>query len=306
MNSIRVDVLDDSLLSHFENLYRRHRLAGKTAGTIRKYRAAIRHLERSLGRVALLSDLNDLAVLDAMDHVLRRGRAAVTCNSVRAKLVSLWGFLACKGIVSLWPDVAQFDEPERIPIAWLSDELSRLWKSCEAQPGLICGLPACDWWLGLHNVLYDTGERIGAVMQLKWSDVDLNRGWVSFRAETRKGRRKPSKKELHADTVEILARLFTKYDCMVFPWPLTMERLWQKYETVLRSAGLPSDRWHKFHTMRKTHASFAEAAGLDATRLLGHSDRRTTERYLDPRIVGGIQACNVLRRPTDPDPNRAA
>lgn len=306
MNQNSVDALDDSLSSCFENLYRRHKLAGKTPGTLRKYRAAIRHFAKSLGRTPRLSDLSDLAILDTMDHMLRRGRAAVTCNGVRAKLVSLWGFLARKGLVSIWPDVAEFDEPERIPLAWMPDELAQLWRACEEQRGSICGQSAADWWLALHGVLYDTGERIGAVMQLRWADVDLRRRWVNFRAETRKGKRKPSRKELHADTIEILSRLFTQSDLRVFPWALTMERLWQKYEAVLRSAGLSTDRWSKFHKMRRTHASFAEAAGLDATRLLGHSDRRTTEAYLDLRICGGVQACNVLRRPTDPEPPKAA
>lgn len=302
----RVDLRDDTLLSCFETLYRRHKLAGKTAGTSRKYRAAIRHFGKSLGHIPRLSDLNDLAILDVMDHVSRLGRSAATCNNVRAKLVSLWGFLARKGLVALWPDVAQFDEPERVPLAWMPAELARLWKACAAQSGSICGQSAADWWLALHSVLYDSGERIGSVMQLKWSDVDLDGRWVIFRAETRKGKRKPNQKPLHPDTVAILERLFTDPDSRVFPWGLTMERLWQRYECVLRLAGLATDRWSKFHKMRRTFASFAEAAGLDATKLLGHSDRRTTEAYLDLRICGRQRPCDVLRRPTDPDPPRAA
>ena len=63
--------------------------------------------------------------------------------------------------------------------------------------------------------------------------------------------------------------------------------------------GLPSDRRHKFHAMRRTVASFYEAAGGNATELLGHSTRDVTRtHYLDPRVVGqGVNACDVLFRP---------
>lgn len=293
------NVLDDSLSSHFENLYRLHKLAGKSAGTIRKHRVAIRHFTRTLGRPPKLTDLTDLDILGVMDGMMRRGRSPATCNSVRAKLVALWSFLARKGIVSLWPDVENFIEPERIPVAWMPEELASLWIACACQPGKFGTRPASDWWIGLHSLLYDTGERIGAVMQLTWGDVDLTRRWVTFRAATRKGKRKPSMKQIHPDTAALLAPWVGAHEDRVFPWHLTMERLWQKYEAVLKSAGLPTDRWHKFHTMRKTHASFLEAAGGDATRSLGHSARATTEAsYLDPRIVKQQQACDVLFRPT--------
>jgi integrase len=308
-------LLDDTLSSCFETLYRRHKLAGKSDGTIRKHRAAIRHMSRVLGRPARLSDLSDLAILDVMDDLVRKGRATPTCNNVRSKLVAQWAFYARKGLVSVWPDVLEFDEPEKIPVAWLPGELARLFAACAMQRGAIYGRPASTFWLGLHSVLYDTGERIGAVMQLTWGDVDLDGRWVSFRAVTRKGKKKPMMKQLHSDTVKLLAPFAGKSPDRVFPWELTMERLWQKYEDVLRDAGLPTDRWHKFHQMRRTHASFFEAAGGDATRSLGHSSRAITETsYLDPRIVREKQACDVLQRPIaeklrpdgPDDPTRAA
>lgn len=300
-------MLDDSLLSCFENLYRRHKLAGKTAGTVRKYRAAIRHFGKSLGHVPRLADLSDLAILDVMDHVLRKGRSPATCNNVRAKLISLWSFLARKGLVTSWPDVQLFDEPERLPQAWLPHELARLWRACLESSGSICGRPAGNWWLSLHSLLYDSGERIGAVMQLTWGDVDLTTRYVTFRASTRKGKRKPNLKRLHPDTVSLLAPHVGRSDELVFPWPLTMERLWQVYEDVLSRAGLATDRWHKFHTMRRTHASVFEAAGGDASKSLGHSSRAITERsYLDRRICPEKQPVDFLFRPGDGDDPRAA
>jgi integrase len=70
---------------------------------------------------------------------------------------------------------------------------------------------------------------------------------------------------------------------------------------------LPTDREHSFHCIRKTGASFADAAGADASKLLGHSSRSVTERhYLDPSIAKRDHAVDFLFRPGDPEPPRAA
>jgi integrase len=65
---------------------------------------------------------------------------------------------------------------------------------------------------------------------------------------------------------------------------------------ICKAAGLPNDRWSKFHRIRKTHASYAAAAGLDAQRLLDHASPKTTRAYLDPRIVRQPSAPDVLPR----------
>ena len=53
----------------------------------------------------------------------------------------------------------------------------------------------------------------------------------------------------------------------------------------------------KFHRIRKTVASMFEAAGCNATELLGHSNRSTTDKYIDPRLCQPKHAADVL-----PDP----
>ena len=40
-----------------------------------------------------------------------------------------------------------------------------------------------------------------------------------------------------------------------------------------------------------------KAAGGNASNLLGHSGRRVTEKYLDPRVVTPPQASDMLFRP---------
>jgi integrase len=70
--------------------------------------------------------------------------------------------------------------------------------------------------------------------------------------------------------------------------------LWTRLGIIIRRAGLPADRTCKFHKIRKTTASYAEAAGLSAQAILDHSDPKTTRKYLDPRIVVQANASDVL------------
>lgn len=168
--------------------------------------------------------------------------------------------------------------------------------AARSAPGIIGKIPAKDWWPALLLTLFDTAERIGAVMALCWPSVDLGRGWIIFDAMTRKGRTADNVKRIAGDTTKALKNI-RHGDDNVFPWPYAPTSLWTRYELLLAAAGLPNDRKHKFHAIRKTTASHYEAAGGNATSLLGHASRRNTERYLDPRIVNPTQPIDLLWRP---------
>lgn len=287
--------LDQTLRSHFELLYRIHRLAGKSPETVRLHRTELNGLARYLGREALVSDLSDELLLGYMAWQAGRGLVPQSINRGRSKLVAQWKFLYHKGIASKWPDVRSLTEPEHDPIAWTEEQLPKIWAACEAVPGFICGIPANNWWHGLHAVLWDSGERIGAVIELDWSTVDLDAGWCRFPARIRKGKKKDLTCRLHPDTAEFLRRI-QRPEGKVFPWHRHRCTLWLHYDRLLKRAGLPHDRKHKFHCMRKSVASYFEAAGGDATKLLGHSSRKVTEAYLDPKICTRQHAVDLLPR----------
>lgn len=84
----------------------------------------------------------------------------------------------------------------------------------------------------------------------------------------------------------------------VFPWPRQRSYVWKRLEIILQRAGLPAGRKDKFHRIRKTTASYFEAAGGNAQKLLDHADAATTRKYLDPRIVRGLSAPAVMPRIT--------
>jgi integrase len=228
-------------------------------------------------------------------------------NKERNNLLAVWRF-ACrrKGADGLllrteWPNVESDIEPEDDPVAWLQHELAALFQKLSGLAGYVGVIPASLWWLALHSVIWDSGERISATMLLTWGDIDLDQGWIRFRATTRKGKRRGKTHKLHADTIIVLSTLkaakFALPDNPVFPWPYCTNYLWFQYKRILQAAGLPSDRKCKFHRMRRSVASWAEAAGLSAMNLLGHSRPQITRQYIDPRIVKSAQASDVLFRP---------
>lgn len=141
-------------------------------------------------------------------------------------------------------------------------------------------------------------------MQARWSDVDLAGGWLHVPAETRKDRKRDRQYRLSAEAVAALERIREPARELVYPWPLDPSSLYNHLRSILRAAGLTTDRRSKFHRLRRSHASYAEAAGLDATELLGHSSRAVTRGYLDPRIVRRVDPIAAIPRPhfSRPDP----
>ena len=291
-------LLDRTLESAFE-LYRMHKLRRASSGTINQFNVSLVNFQSFLGRPATIDDLTDKTIADIMHWFLDRGRAEGTANKFRSNMLAIWRFLARKRIVEHWPDVEKFIEPERIPTAWSQSELHKLWDACSRQTGRICGILAADWWLSLHMILWDTGERIGSVVQTLWDDVDLEKGYITFIAETRKGKRRDRLHKLHPQTVAMLAsRGGRGAGQLLFPWSLSYREIWHHYKLLLISADLPSGRASKFHRMRKSTASHFQAGGGDASVLMDHASPETTRRhYLDPRIVPQKEATDVLFRP---------
>ena len=185
--------------------------------------------------------------------------------------------------------------PERIPQAWLTDELQRLLEAASERQGSVAGVPASSFWRAAILVCYETGCRIGELLGLEWRDVSP--AGILFRAENRKGRRRDIFRPISPEVAEALEAI-RRDRREVFAWDRCYTNLWRHLGLICKAAGLPNDRLSKFHRLRKTHASYAAAAGLDPQRLLDHASPATTRAYLDPRVVQPPSAPAVLPRIT--------
>lgn len=270
---------------------RKHR---SKQGTVKQYELQIDHFGRFLGHAPTLADLSD-ETLDAFLADRADKVAAPTANKAYWCLVALWRHAHDLGLVAKRPTVQPLAEPEQIPFAWLKPEVEALLRACASVGGTIGEVPANLWWLGLHWVLWSSGERIGALLEIGPAAFDAERGELFVPAEARKGRRKPKFYPLLPQAVELLKQMQRYERERLFPFPFDHTTLYYRYKRILKAAGLPTDRKCKFHRMRRSFASYIEAAGGNATVALGHSSRRVAERsYLDPRICGDQNVAKLL------------
>jgi integrase len=262
-----------------------------------QYRIALRNLSDALGAPPKLEDLCDDSVALMMRGLLDKGLATPTINGRRDCIHSLWTWLAKRGHVAVWPTTPALDEPQRTPRAWSEKQLRALFNAAALERGTKRGIPKWQWWTLLLSLLWDTSERIGAILECRWEHVDFDSRWLHVPAECRKGRKKDMAYLLSPETVAELRMMRRRSPEFLLPPIYNYAYLWQAYERLLKTAGLPVDRKSKFHRIRRSVASHFEAAGGDAQRMMGHSSRAITEGYIDPSICVPPQATQRLARP---------
>lgn len=274
--------------------YRPKKLRGGSKSTDKQYRVQLRHFALHLGHEPTLADLDE-DVVSAFLAAHSPGRSPYTANKAYWCLMALWRHAAKKRLVDEFPTIPAMREPERIPRAWTTDELSRLMQACLREPGTIESVPAGKWWLALHLFCFTTGERISAALSLRSADVDLDRGEAMIPAEARKGKTRDMLYRLRPETVDAIRAIREPERELVFPWPLCIGSFYLHYKRLLKRAGLSTDRKSAPQKLRRSFASYVEAAGGNATAALAHSSRSiAVKSYLDPRICGGRNPSDLL------------
>lgn len=271
-----------------DNLYAP--LTGISARTQKLYGMTLRSWSEFLGCPPTLEHLEELAVAQFLSHRLRQ-RAAATAAKDRAQIRALWEFCARRKLVSSWPQIRRIRVPERVPRCWLTEELQALLEAASDREGHVAGVPASLWWRSAILACYSTGCRIGELLEVRWEDVSP--AGIVFRAESRKGQTRDILRPISPECREAIEATRTDR-LLVWDWDRCASNLWRHMGLICRAAGLPDDRMSKFHRIRRTTASYAAAAGIDAQRLLDHSSPAVTRRYLDPRVVKPPAAPDVL------------
>jgi integrase len=174
--------------------------------------------------------------------------------------------------------------PEREPRAFTVPELESLFAAAEATPGWIGPVRAAAWWPALIMTLFESGERIHAVLSTPRECYE--RPFLRVPAGVRKFRRKEQIYEFSGATCDLID-IAAKHDGpALFMWVLDPSSLYLHWAKITARAGLGKGRLVCFHAIRKSTASHIEAAGGDSCRAMNHGSERTTRKhYLDPRIA---------------------
>lgn len=139
--------------------------------------------------------------------------------------------------------------------------------------------PMSPYTVAAIRLLLLTGSRLREILNLRWQDVDLQRGFLNL-PSSKTG---PKKVLLGAPALKILADIPKQEDC---PYVIVgakadkprsdLKRPWKR---ITAHAGIADLR---LHDLRHSYASIGAASGMGINivgKLLGHASSATTARY---------------------------
>ena len=264
--------------------------------SIKQMEIAIRQFEKWARRTVTIGELSEDLIRGFMTD-FHKDRAGATVNSKRRPLVSLRQCAFDEEIIDRpLRKIRRAKEIPTIPEAWTPGEVGRIMEAARRARGDIEGIPTRDWWESILLVLYDTGERRGAVLSTATRDLCLDEAHIVFK-NTKTGR--PRWAPLHLETVEACRRIYDPDRALMWPWSRTRESLEKRIRVILWRAKVKFGKGHGglFHKLRRTSGTLVEAAGLDGSKHIGNTRAVFESNYLDPRFIPR-QSLERLPRPT--------
>jgi integrase len=276
-----------TLTTFFSDYYKPLRLRrGCSPNTSRLYAVTIGNFGMWLGHDPTLKDIADEVKLARYLSERAETLSAYTVEKERSQLMALARFALERGMLpgARLPSCPPGVIPERTPTSWSIDDMRRLHEVAVQRKGWVGPIPAGVFFPALLDVLWETGERIGAIMDANRADFDPP--YLNVRAEARKGRRRDRVYQLSPLTSDRLRMCEVGGEEKLFYWPHAYNHLYFHLKSMLKKAGLQPKKRQRFHQIRRTAASHLAAAGGDPVKFLDHASPSTTKRwYLDPRVV---------------------
>jgi len=172
---------------------------------------------------------------------------------------------------------AAIREAETVGIAWDIDPTKKTKHVAKSRQATVIGEHAA----AALRLLIFTGARLREILDLKWSEVDIERGLLLL-SDSKTGQKAIV---LNAPALDVLNRI-TRIGTYVIAGDSAGQDgekprsdLKRPWAVVSRQAGLKGVR---IHDLRHTYASFGAGGGLGLPiigKLLGHSQSATTQRY---------------------------
>lgn len=209
-----------------------------------------------------------------------------TVNSNLRVLKAALRMAAERGYILQAPRVRMLKLEQRTKTFISPEQFSALYAAADqaARP-VIRNVSPGDWWRGLLVFAWLTGWRIGQILALRVSDLDLDRGTATTRASDNKGGR-DQMIALHPLIIEKARPLIGSFDPLVFPWPHGLRCLWYEFAALQESAKLPlagkGGGRFGFHDLRRGFATLnaGRLTAFQLQHLMQHRSMATTQEYV--------------------------
>lgn len=273
---------------------------GIAPATVLAYGCSVAVLDRWAGKPIQVEALTEATLRQFLAYRLRL-RAPKTVKRDRATVLLLWRLAYLHKLTRRRPPkIESIRVPRRVPVGFSLSEFERLLAMARAMQGDVrgTGIARRYFYPSLFLFLYDSGCRIGEAMSLPAKAVSLAERCALVRCS------KTGTERLAHLSDQTIASIAAHYDAArerVWPLCCHRSRLHRTLDALLTRAGLPCDRWHKFHAIRRTSGSLVQANGGNGAAHLGNSPEVFGRYYAVPQILNTSQL-NRLPRPCGDEP----
>tara|TARA_B100001057_G_scaffold187030_1_gene187894 strand:+ start:426 stop:1316 length:891 start_codon:yes stop_codon:yes gene_type:complete len=270
---------DQSLRSFFTFLYVEK---GLSKNTIEAYSNDINDFLNWLNKrnIQDYKEISELVVNEYVAYLFNKALKSSTVNRKISSLKSFYLFLIKKKIISSSPlsEIITPKKDHHLPSSMSEDEVERLLRS----PNIELDLENRD--KAMIEMLYATGMRISELINLKITDIDLERSVLKVLGKGSKERLIPFGEKALDSLNSYLEKRKKSLAKEVFisnrGKKMTRTGFWQRIKIYLSREGLKDSI--SPHTLRHAFATHLLNRGADLRSvqlLLGHSDLSTTQIY---------------------------
>jgi integrase len=226
-------------------------------------------------------------------------RAPKTVNNKRGDVLTLWREANRQGKCGPAEEVRKMPEPKRQPVAWKLAEIEAIFAACNRLSGYWEGVRVSLAWKVGFLLFWDTGCRLDEMFLAEIAHLRMGDKSLFVPAEHRKGKRADRVYPLHAQTLDVIAASLSAPRKKIFPFPFKRRQIWSHLKKILRAAGLPDDRAHMFHCLRRSAESYAalDKGIVWAAEAIGHSVEVARKHYVSSAIAPGPRLIDGLPRP---------
>jgi integrase len=274
---------------------------GRKVAGLRSVRTVLMQLETLVSHFGRLR-LRSITPASLEDFRRQRLEAPARTRTGRRSIASVHRELALlRRMLSVavkldWLESNPFSRADRLISASDERQRERIISVAEEKTLLAAasGTPARERLRSILIAALDTGARQGELLKLRWRDVNMASGTIEFIAF--------NTKTAQARTVRMTPRLAREFQRLMkadHPRPEDLvfgitDNVKRSFDSVRRAAGLPDLRFHDLRHCAATRLVQGRLSLAEVGRVLGHTQPRTTYRYVNLSAETIDRAAEIL------------